>query len=293
MTEFKKKAHPRSADQQAAECILGIPPGEVHPPTNPDTLTNPTDSYQMSTNPDIIGDVTLFMEIMGQDLPTVPAFPSQGIRELRIDLDTSEFQELCDAEGENDLLGVADGVVDLMVTLTGRANAYGIPLAACWREVQRANLAKLWTLENVQSSLNHPDKAKWTATPIPPSIYERYPQLKGLFVVKSEIGKVQKPPGWQAPDIKSAVYQLESRRKDESLQPAVESPSSRRRDEAHPNLPVPGKADPISPSETAHPVPRSEPNRDEPCPKPSLSPHKDDPSGPAPPPNFNTPGRDR
>jgi hypothetical protein len=66
------------------------------------------------------------------------------------------------------LVDVADGLVDSVYVLLHTANSLGIPFDLIWDEVHRANMAKLWS----------DGKSR-----------------------QREDGKILKPPGWKPPDV--------------------------------------------------------------------------------------------
>lgn len=115
------------------------------------------------------------------DLPILhnPMIPSPERVELRWKLVDEEVnKELKPAMDAEDLVGIADAIADSIYVLVGTAIEYGIPLDYVWRAVQAANMAKV-----------DPATGK---------------------VRKREDGKVLKPEGWVAPDIKRII---EGRRK--------------------------------------------------------------------------------
>jgi predicted HAD superfamily Cof-like phosphohydrolase len=116
-------------------------------------------------------DVRDFHQAFGQRIGEKPELPDVSERTLRMKLITEEFNELCDAEEANDLVEVADAIADIIYIACGTAVSYGIPLDDVFAEVHRSNMAKL---------------------------------VNGK-VIRREDGKVQKPEGWTAPDIKSVL----------------------------------------------------------------------------------------
>jgi predicted HAD superfamily Cof-like phosphohydrolase len=116
-------------------------------------------------------DVRDFHQAFGQRIGEKPEFPDVSERTLRMKLITEEFNELCDAEEANDLVEVADALADIIYIACGTAVSYGIPLDDVFAEVHRSNMAKL---------------------------------VDGK-VIRREDGKVQKPEGWTAPDIKGVL----------------------------------------------------------------------------------------
>ena len=116
-------------------------------------------------------DVKDFHQAFGQRVGEYPELPDVSERTLRMKLITEEFNELCDAEEANDIIEIADALADIIYIACGTAVSYGIPLDDVFAEVHRSNMAKL---------------------------------VDGK-VIRREDGKVQKPEGWTAPDIKGVL----------------------------------------------------------------------------------------
>ena len=115
--------------------------------------------------------VDAFHEAFGLPRGTAPAFPDLPQRGLRVKLLREEFEEYLKAEGDNDLIEVADALADIIYIACGTAVAYGIPLDRVFAEVHRSNMAKL---------------------------------VDGK-VIRREDGKVLKPAGWKPPDVKGVM----------------------------------------------------------------------------------------
>lgn len=97
--------------------------------------------------PDYQGDVKKFMEVMGQEVPTLPTCPDERLAKLRADLiheEAREFKEAVglDGEGEVDLNAAADAIADILYVTFGAAIALGIDIGPVWDIVQRCNMAK-------------------------------------------------------------------------------------------------------------------------------------------------------
>jgi len=116
-------------------------------------------------------DVKEFHQAFGQRIGEKPEFPDEGERKLRVKLLKEEFIEYMDGESFNDLVEVADALADIIYIACGTAVSYGIPLDDVFTEVHRSNMAKL---------------------------------VDGK-VIRREDGKIQKPEGWTAPDIKGVL----------------------------------------------------------------------------------------
>jgi predicted HAD superfamily Cof-like phosphohydrolase len=116
-------------------------------------------------------DVKAFHVLFNLPVGEVPTFTETLDQDLRLRLIKEEWIELQEAHEEQDIVLVADAIADLIYVACGMAVSYGIPLNAVWAEVQRTNMAK--------AGENGP-------------IYR-------------EDGKVQKPEGWQPPDIEGII----------------------------------------------------------------------------------------
>ena len=84
-----------------------------------------------------------FMTTFGQEVKNKAEFPNEKIVELRKKLIDEEFNELKDANNENDLIEVADALTDILVVTYGAGVAFGIDLDKCFKEVHRSNMSKL------------------------------------------------------------------------------------------------------------------------------------------------------
>ncbi len=93
--------------------------------------------------PDMIADVKQFMLAMGQECPSVPAWPSFEIRVMRMRLIKEEYYELVKAEFCDDFVETVDGILDEIYVLIGKLISMGVDPGPVWREVQRSNMAKL------------------------------------------------------------------------------------------------------------------------------------------------------
>lgn len=85
-----------------------------------------------------------------------------------------EYGELTEAFLSQDIVEVADAFVDLIYFIVGGALEFGIPLDRVWEEVHRSNMAKV--------------------------------QPDGTVKRRASDGKVEKPEGWQPPDIEKVMF---------------------------------------------------------------------------------------
>ena len=114
-------------------------------------------------------DVRAFHRAFGQRVGENPNIPEDiNERELRINLLQEEFNEYLNAEENANLVEIADALADIIYIACGTAVSYGIPLDDIFEEVHASNMAKL---------------------------------VDGKVIRRAD-GKVQKPEGWQPPDIK-------------------------------------------------------------------------------------------
>ena len=87
--------------------------------------------------------VGLFMTTFGQEVKKKSELSSEKINSLRISLIKEELDELTKAINENDILGVADALTDILYVTYGAGHAFGVDLDKCFDEVQKSNMSKL------------------------------------------------------------------------------------------------------------------------------------------------------
>jgi predicted HAD superfamily Cof-like phosphohydrolase len=121
-------------------------------------------------------NITEFMQMAGQNVPTSLTASNEATRKLRIKLILEELIELAEASGftisvekdhvsgintiiqkdlsnvyiesngkEPDLIEMADAIGDLDYVNTGAAIAYGMDLEVLHDEIHASNMSKLWT----------------------------------------------------------------------------------------------------------------------------------------------------
>lgn len=93
--------------------------------------------------------------------------------EMYKNLIEEEFDELVTAEANNDRVEQLDALIDILVVTIGAIHSMGADAEGAWKEVMRTNFAKI-----------DRDTGK---------------------VRKREDGKVLKPVGWTAPDLKPYI----------------------------------------------------------------------------------------
>lgn len=109
-------------------------------------------------------DVADFHAKFGVPRLPQPIIPDDERVSLRMELIQEESTELLDALCIDDIVGIADGIADLIYVALGTALEYGIPIDEVWHEVHRTNMLKTGG-------------------------------------ATSESGKIMKPADWKSPDI--------------------------------------------------------------------------------------------
>lgn len=89
---------------------------------------------------------------------------------LYLNLIREEYNELFEANAEDDRLEMLDAMIDILVVTIGAIHSMGADAEGAWKEVMSTNFAKIGEDGKVR---------------------------------KREDGKVLKPQGWTAPDLKS------------------------------------------------------------------------------------------
>lgn len=82
---------------------------------------------------------------------------TQEAKERRIALINEETAELFVAMQYNDLVGIADGLADLLYVVLGTAVEYGIDIEPIFNEVHRSNMSKVGGTKNEFGKLIKPD----------------------------------------------------------------------------------------------------------------------------------------
>ena len=87
--------------------------------------------------------VGTFMKTFGQEVKDKPAFSTDKINKLRMDLIKEELEELTEAMKNNDWLEVADALTDILYVTDGGGHAFGIDWDKCFEEVQNSNMSEV------------------------------------------------------------------------------------------------------------------------------------------------------
>jgi predicted HAD superfamily Cof-like phosphohydrolase len=96
--------------------------------------------------------------------------PCRSNYEMYLSLIEEEYDELCEAIRDNDKVEQLDALIDILVVTMGAIRTGGFDGEGAWKEVMDTNFAKI-----------DPETGK---------------------VRKREDGKVLKPEGWKAPELK-------------------------------------------------------------------------------------------
>lgn len=91
-----------------------------------------------------INEVGEFMTMMEHEQYDVPTIPTEACQKLRVNLIEEELKELKEAMANGDLVGVADGLADLIYVVNGTVKSCGMGniIEALCDEVQRSNMSK-------------------------------------------------------------------------------------------------------------------------------------------------------
>lgn len=116
-----------------------------------------------------------FMIACGQRVDNRPSLDNVAGLDLYIKLIEEELSELKAARANNDIVEIADAIIDIVYVTAGAGNSIGLPLDALWEEVHGSNMAKV-----------DPDTG---------------------MVKRREDGKILKPEGWKKPDIAGVLQE--------------------------------------------------------------------------------------
>lgn len=84
-----------------------------------------------------------FMRTFGQTVEQYPTIPSMEIVNLRYSLIKEELDEFDEAIKNNDIVEMADALVDILYVTYGALAAFGLPADKLFQEVHRSNMSKL------------------------------------------------------------------------------------------------------------------------------------------------------
>lgn len=146
-----------------------------------------------------------FMEICDQEVRKYPGMPSDEVQQLRINIMIEELlgsttptghlvlnksDELVQSIINGDIVGVADGIGDLLYVVFGTASAFGIEIQEVFDEIHRSNLTK--------------------------AIFD---DETGSYILNKDLyGKVIKPESYSPAELKSVVIRQIVANSDEDLE---------------------------------------------------------------------------
>jgi len=118
----------------------------------------------------VFHDQAAFMRACGQSTTV----DNEEQARLYLNLILEESQELEKAIHDNDEVEQFDAIIDIIVVCIGYGLSRGFPMLDGWQEVMRSNFAKI--------------------------------DAKTGAVRKRDDGKILKPEGWRAPDLRDVLY---------------------------------------------------------------------------------------
>lgn len=169
----------------------------------------------------MIEDVRQFHQTFGHPIQARPLIPSPERQALRSKLIRDEYLKEFDpawsrlaqlkalqlqdlpvsgSSISDALAEFGDAIADVIYFLIGTALEYGLPLDQIWDAVQKANMSKLWTREELESSTLPND---WVSKAVLLDCNDN----TRMFIVYDDTGKVRKPPSWKEPDIVGIIQQ--------------------------------------------------------------------------------------
>ena len=77
------------------------------------------------------------------NIGNVPSLPNETERHIRKWLLKEEYEEYLEGEANNDIVEIADGLVDMLYIIYGTGVSYGLPMDTLFDEVHLSNMSKL------------------------------------------------------------------------------------------------------------------------------------------------------
>ena len=77
------------------------------------------------------------------NIGNVPSLPNEAERHIRKWLLKEEYEEYLEGEANNDIVEIADGLVDMLYIIYGTGVSYGLPMDTLFDEVHLSNMSKL------------------------------------------------------------------------------------------------------------------------------------------------------
>ncbi len=108
----------------------------------------------MSTHIDWVEALEEFHGKFGLCRSETPDIADCPTESLRVRLMISELSELVAAMANEDLVGIADGIVDLLYIVIGTGIAYGIPMKKVFDQIHANNMTKVGPGGNVNKDFS-------------------------------------------------------------------------------------------------------------------------------------------
>lgn len=152
-------------------------------------------------NSNYLEKVRDFMIAFGQPVHKEPHIAAKSRGELRIRLIQEELDELKEAFENEDIVEVADALVDLQYVLTGAIHEFGLgkTFNDLFNEVHNSNMSKLLTEKEIQATINY-----YTAQGVEVDVIQISDNL--YSVNRKSDYKVLKNVNWKEPDLKNIIY---------------------------------------------------------------------------------------
>lgn len=92
---------------------------------------------------ELVQSIRKWHEATGSGVNDYPYFPEASKRQLRKDLLQEEVNEYFLSEAADDMVGIADGLGDIIYVCVGTAIRYGIDIEQVMQEICRSNDSKI------------------------------------------------------------------------------------------------------------------------------------------------------
>tara|TARA_R110000868_G_scaffold356493_1_gene617979 strand:+ start:39 stop:443 length:405 start_codon:yes stop_codon:yes gene_type:complete len=99
-------------------------------------------------------DIINFHNKFGLKYDGKPMLLDKNTTDFRIKFIQEELNELIESSNNNDIVGMADALVDIVYVAMGTAYMMGLPWQELWSEVQRSNMEKVRALNSSESKRN-------------------------------------------------------------------------------------------------------------------------------------------
>lgn len=126
---------------------------------------------------------------------------------LRLDLIREEFNELCDAAKEHDMVEVADALADILVVTYGAGAAFGLDLDKAMSLVHDSNMSKICTTkEEAEKTVEwYEQQFAVGLQPYDTPAYRSSPSGDRWVVFNRSTGKILKNINYRPVDLKDFV----------------------------------------------------------------------------------------